>query len=135
MTEQVFMEGQRGVARLCTEHIIKTPDNKVLLKCSDASRKKYKYIDENGNIKEDYEARIFTKKIIDPIMKVSKDVYDTILDDIEYEKENIREDDYVRKSQLNDKAVKAFGCYAQIINIDNPDQNSEFKTELAILNK
>jgi hypothetical protein len=63
LTEQVFFSGQRGIAQLCTDHIIKTKDNKVLLTCSDVSRKKFKYIDENGNLKEDHEARTFTKKV------------------------------------------------------------------------
>ena len=61
-------------------------------------------------------------------MKVSKNVYDTILDDIEYEKENSEANDYSRKSRLNDKAFKAFGCYAQIINIDDPDQTRTVTT-------
>jgi hypothetical protein len=135
LTEQVFMEGQRGIAQLCSEHIINTPDKKVLLKCSDTSRKKFKYIDEKGNIKEDHEARVFTEKVFEPIKKVSQDVYETILTDIEGEQETVEEDDYSKKSQLRDKTMRAIDCFAQIINIDNPNQNSEFKTELAILNK
>ena len=135
LTEQVFMEGQRGIAQLCTEHIINTPDKKVLLKCSDTSRKKFKYIDEKGNIKEDHEARTFTEKVFEPIKKVSKDVYETILTDIEGEQEAVEKDNYSKKSQLRDKTMRAIDCFAQIINIDNPNQNSDFKTELAILNK
>ena len=135
MTEQVFMLGQRGVAQICSAHLVKTPDDKVLIKCSDASRKKFKYNDDKGNIREDYDARIFTEKIIKPIMKVSKEVYDTIIENIEAEREKTEEDDHRKKSQLNDKSIKAFGCYAQIINIDNQNENSDFKNELAILTK
>ena len=87
LTEQVFFGGQKGIAQMCSDHIIKTKDNKVLLTCSDVSRKKFKYMDENGNIKEDYEARAFTEKVFEPIKKAS------------------------------------------------PSCNSEFKNELAILNK
>ena len=47
LTEQIFFQGQRGIARMCTEHIIHTKDNKVLLTCSDVSRKKFIYVDEH----------------------------------------------------------------------------------------
>ena len=134
LTEQVFFGGQKGIAQMCTDHIIKTKDNKVLLTCSDVSRKKFKYIDENGNLKEDYEARTFTDKVFEPIKKASQVVYENILSDIKDEHEQ-SEDNYNRKSVLNDKTMKAIDCFAQIVNIDNPSCNSDFKTELAILNK
>jgi hypothetical protein len=134
LTEQVFFSGQRGIAQLCTDHIIKTKDNKVLLTCSDVSRKKFKYIDENGNLKEDHEARTFTKKVFEPIKQASQVVYENILSDIKDEQEQL-EDDYNRKSALNDKTMKAIDCFAQIVNIDNPSCNNDFKNELAILNK
>ena len=134
LTEQVFFGGQKGIAQMCTDHIIKTKDNKVLLACSDVSRKKFKYMDENGNIKEDYEARTFTEKVFEPIKKASQDVYENILLDIKDEQER-EEIDYNRKSVLNDKTMKAIDCFSQIVNIDNPSCNSDFKNELAILNK
>jgi len=134
LTEQVFFGGQKGIAQMCSDHIIKTKDNKVLLTCSDVSRKKFKYMDENGNLKEDYEARTFTEKVFEPIKKASQVVYENILSDIKDEQEHL-EDDYNRKSVLNDKTMKAIDCFAQIVNIDNPSSNSEFKNELAILNK
>ena len=134
LTEQVFFGGQKGIAQMCSDHIIKTKDNKVLLTCSDVSRKKFKYMDENGNIKEDYEARAFTEKVFEPIKKASQDVYENILLDIKDEQER-EQIDYNRKSVLNDKTMKAIDCFAQIVNIDNPSCNSDFKNELAILNK
>ena len=91
-------------------------------------------MDENGNIKEDYEARAFTEKVFEPIKKASQDVYENILLDIKDEQER-EQIDYNRKSVLNDKTMKAIDCFAQIVNIDNPSCNSEFKNELAILNK
>jgi len=133
LTEQIFFAGQRGIAQLCTDHIIKTKDNKVLLSCSDVSRKKFKYVDDVGNMKEDYEARTFTKKVYEPIKKASQIVYENILSDIKEQEE--KEDDSNKKSDLNDKTLKAIDCFVQIANIDNPNGNSEFKNELAILNK
>ena len=91
-------------------------------------------MDENGNLKEDYEARTFTDKVFEPIKKASQVVYENILSDIKDEQER-EEIDYNRKSVLNDKTMKAIDCFAQIVNIDNPSSNSDFKNELAILNK
>jgi hypothetical protein len=135
LTEQVFLEGQRGIAQLCTEHIIKTKDKKALMLCTDVSRKKFKYIDDQGNIKEDYEARTFTNKVSKPIKDASRIVYDSILFDVKSEKDNLEDDDYSRKAYLNSKELKTIDCFVQITHFDDPDNNQEFKNELAILNK
>jgi hypothetical protein len=52
LTSQIFMSGQQGLAKLCTDKIINTKDNKKLICCTDFSRKKFKYIDKSGNTKE-----------------------------------------------------------------------------------
>jgi hypothetical protein len=135
LTEQVFLEGQRGIAQLCTDHVIKTKDKKILMICTDVSRKKFKYIDEEGNIKEDYDARTFTNKISKPIKDASRILYDSILFDVKSEKEMLEEDDYSRKAYLNSKELKTIDCFVQISHFDDPDNNQEFKNELAILNK
>ena len=135
LTEQVFLEGQRGIAQLCTDHIIKTKDKKALMLCTDVSRKKFKYMDDQGNVKEDYEARTFTNKVSKPIKDASRIVYDSILFDVKSEKENLEDDDYSRKAYLNSKELKTIDCFVQITHFDDPDNNNEFKNELAILNK
>jgi len=135
LTEEVFMKGQRGIAQMCTEHIIKTNDNKALMICTDTSRKKFKYIDGNGNMKEDYEARTFTDKVSKPIKDMSKILYENILSDVNHEKDIVDEEDYSRKSFLNGKKMKAIDCFAQISCFDHPDLNTDYKNELAILNK
>ena len=135
LTEETFMGGQRSIAKLCTDHIIKTKDKKVLLACTDVSRKKFKYIDESGNLKEDHDARIFTEKVSKPIKAISRDVYDSILFDVKSEKETLDQDDYSRKAFLNDKELSAIDSYVKITCFDDPDHNNDFKNELAILNK
>ena len=138
LTEQIFFQGQRGIARMCTEHIIHTKDNKVLLTCSDVSRKKFKYVDEHGNIKEDYDARAFMEKVIGPIKQVSQEVYESILSDVKYEREELENkrdlESMERKTALHYKTDMAADCYRQIIFIDS-NENHDFKNELAILNK
>ena len=135
LTEEIFLQGQRGIAKLCTDHIIKTKDNKALMICTDASRKKFKYMDEQGNLKEDHEARAFTEKVSKPIKDVSKIVYENILSDVKYEKENVEETDYSRKAVLNDKELSAIDCFVKITCFDHPDHHNDYKNELAILNK
>ena len=135
LTEQVFFEGQKGIAQLCTEHIIKTKDNKALLVCTDTSRKKFKYLDEHRNLNEDHEARIFTEKVSKPIKDASKALYENILSDVNYERENLDEDEVGKKEQLHHKTMKAIDCMMNITNFDDPKYNNEFKNELAILNK
>jgi hypothetical protein len=135
LTEQILMEGQRGIARLCTEHIINTNDQKKLLISTDQSRNKFRYIDKNGNIKDDIEARTFIEKVSKPIKEVAEIVFDNVLSDIKDEKGTIEEDDYSRKAFLNDKELQANHSMVYIKCFDDPKHNSEFTNELAILNK
>lgn len=135
LTEETFFGGQRTIAKLCSDHIIRTKDKKVLLTCTDTSRKKFKYVDEKGNVKEDHEARLFTEKISKPIKAVSKEVYDSILFDVKNEKETLEDDDYSRKAFLNNKELSAIDSYVKITYFDDPEHNNDFKNELAILNK
>ena len=135
LTEQVFFEGQKGIAQLCTDHIIKTKDNKILLVCTDTSRKKFKYLDEQRNLNEDHEARIFSEKVSKPIKDASKALYENILSDVNYERENLEEDEIGKKERLHHKTMKAIDCFMNITNFDDPKYNTEFKNELAILNK
>jgi predicted nucleic acid-binding Zn-ribbon protein len=124
---------------MCTDHIIHTKDDKVLLTCTDVSRKKFKYVDENGNIKEDYDARAFMEKVIGPIKEVGQEVYENILSDVKYEREELEDkidtESMDRKTSLHYKTDMAADCYRQIIFIDRLEDNNEFRTELAVLNK
>ena len=139
LTEEVFFDGQPGIAKMCTEKIIKTKDEKVLLTCTDVSRKKFKYIDEFGNVKEDYEARTFMEKVIGPIKKIGLEVYENIKSNIKDEEEELKNkrdcESMDRKTALHYKNDRASDCMKQILFIDVPAENGVFKNELAVLNK
>jgi len=139
LTEEVFFDGQPGIAKMCTEKIIKTKDEKVLLACTDVSRKKFKYIDEFGNVKEDYEARTFMEKVIGPIKKIGLEVYENIKSNIKDEEEVLKNkrdcESMDRKTALHYKNDRASDCMKQILFIDVPAENGLFKNELAVLNK
>jgi len=134
-TEEILMNGQRGIARLCTDQIINTKDKKKLLVATDQSRNKFRYMDEKGNMKDDIEARTFIEKVSKPIKEVAGIVFDNVLLCIKDEKEMVEEDDYGRKAQLRDKELQANSSMVYINCFDDPKHNSEFMNELAILNK
>jgi len=135
LTEQVLLDGQRGIAKMCTEHIINTKDKKKLLISTDPSRNKFRYMDKNGNMKDDIEARTFIEKVSKPIKEIAGIVFDNVLSDIKDEQETIEENDYGRKAHLHDKEMQANHSLVYINCFDDPKHNSEFTSELAILNK
>ena len=134
-TEEILMNGQRGIARLCTDQIINTKDKKKLLVATDQSRNKFRYMDEKGNMKDDIEARTFIEKVSKPIKEVAGIVFDNVLLCIKDEKEMVEDDDYGRKAELRDKELQANSSMVYINCFDDPKHNSEFMNELAILNK
>jgi len=135
LTEKVFMSGQKGLAKLCTEKIINTKDSKKLICCTDISRRKFKYMDKKGNVNEDVEARDFVDKVTKPIKEAGKKVYNTMISNINDERVQARDDDYGKKERLIDKSFQVMDRYKDIINIDDPKYNCDFTNELAILNK
>jgi hypothetical protein len=135
LTEKVFMSGQKGLAKLCTEKIINTKDSKKLICCTDISRRKFKYMDKKGNVNEDVEARDFVDKVTKPIKEAGKKVYNTMISNINDERVQARDDDYGKKERLIDKSFQVMDRYKDIINIDDPKYICDFTNELAILNK
>ena len=135
LTEQILMDGQRGIARLCTEQFINTSDKKKLLISTDHSRAKFRYMDKNGNMKDDIEARTFIEKVSKPIKEVADIVFDNVLSCIKDEKEMLEEDDYGRKAELNNKELQANTSMMYIKCFDDPNNNSDFTNELSILNQ
>ena len=135
LTEKVFMSGQKGLAKLCTDKIINTKDSKKLLCCTDATRKKFKYMDKSGNMIEDIEARTFVNKMTKPIREVGQQIYDSMLSAIDEERDHVQESDYGKKDRLTTQTFQVMDRYRDIINIDDPKYNTEFTSELAILNK
>ena len=132
LTEQILMEGQRGI---CTEQFINTTDKKKLLISTDHSCAKFRYMDKNGNMKDDIEARTFIEKVSKPIKEVADIVFDNVLSCIKDEKEMLEEDDYGRKAELNNKELQANTSMMYIKCFDDPNNNSDFTNELSILNQ
>ena len=80
LDENSFLNSQRGIAKFCVDNILKTEDGKMRMICTDPSRERFKYMDENGVIKEDIQARQFIEKIYPPIHKIGEKIHENILE-------------------------------------------------------
>ncbi len=138
LTEDVLLGGQPAIAKICSENIIQTDDSKMRMCCTDTSRDKFKYMDASGNVKEDFQARHFTSKIIKPLEAVGQEVYDTACTNIS-EEQNVLESEqmpqYGRMSFLRNKEERLAVSLMELRSIDQPNHNSKFVNELAVLTK
>ena len=132
-TENDFFGGQKRLAGVCVEKVIKTPDGKMMICCSDMARKKFKILDVQGNLKEDIEARLLCKKLKVPIQMITKEIYDKVIERIDVERERLSTDDRSRREKLLDDSMRAQQIYMENINFDDLNYNQEFMHELCVL--
>ena len=132
-TERDFFGGQKRLAGFCVDHIIKTPDNKMMVCCTDVSRKKFKILDIQGNLKEDIEARLLCKKLTVPVKMITKEIYDTVIERIEKERDRLSSDDRSRREKLLDDSMRAQQMYMDNLNFDDLNYNQDFMHELCVL--
>ena len=131
-TENQFKKGQKGLAEYLYKNTLKTPDDKLMICCSDKSRKKFKILDSNGNLKEDSEARFLCEKIKVPVKMVSKEMFDKMESTITKQKENI--DIYGSEHSKLSNDMEKLGCnFIDIYHFDENESNSEFINELGTL--
>ena len=131
-TENQFKKGQKGLAEYLYKNTLKTPDDKLMICCSDKSRKKFKILDSNGNLKEDSEARFLCEKIKVPVKMVSKEMFDKMESSITKQKENI--DIYGSEHSKLSNDMEKLGCnFIDIYHFDENESNSDFINELGTL--
>jgi hypothetical protein len=131
-TENQFKRGQKGLAEYLYKNKLKTPDNKLMICCSDKSRKKFKILDSLGNIKEDIEARFLCEKIKGPVRIVSTEIFEKIQDDISRQQNIDNISDSQQTKLLNDME-KVGEDYINIYKFDEHESNGEFINELSVL--
>jgi hypothetical protein len=113
-TENHLMKGQKGVAEICVEKMLKDKDQKYLLKCTDPSRKIFIYIDEDGKIQKDVNADKLTKMLYEPVKHVTKNIYNELQTNYfdkqnfksEEDDENMNNEDEERLSYATDKVIE-----------------------------
>jgi len=131
-TENQFKKGQKGLAEYLYKNKLKTPDDKLMICCSDKSRKKFKILDSLGNIKEDIEARFLCEKIKGPVRVVSTEIFEKIQDDISKQQNVDNISDSQQTKLLNDME-KVGEDYINIYKFDEHESNGEFINELSVL--
>ena len=133
MTEKIFWEGQKGLAKMCVESIIKTPDNKMMICCTDTSRGKFKLFDVKGNLKEDIDARLFTDRVGKFIKIVGNEIREAIQDGIDNKSSMLEEKNGHEKDQLLKKMEQLGYSLFDVFNVDDHERNKVFRNELAAL--
>jgi len=132
-TERDFFGGQKRLANFFLEKVIKTPDDKMLICCTDTSRKKFKILDLRGNLKEDIEARTLCEKLKIPTQMVTKEIYDKVIVRIDQERDRLSTDDRSRREKLLDDTMRAQRFYIDNLNFDDLNYNQDFMHELCVL--
>ena len=127
--DKYIWQGQKGVALFCNDHIIRT-DGKMVLCCTDPSRKRFKY-KEDGEVKEDIDARAFTEHVSRPIKQVSREMFDDIRKELE--EQRMIATDVFEMNLLDTKIEIALEKMVEISNVDDNRRNTEYKTELCIV--
>jgi hypothetical protein len=137
IVEKHFWLGQKGIARFCVDHIVKTTDedgsDKMLLCCTDPSRKRFKYVDGDNQVVEDIDARHFINTVSVPIVTACREVYDGVVKKIEDDMKETT--DAFDLNLLENKTNVAQQKFLEINNIGDHSRNSEYKHEMTILLK
>jgi len=79
-TENHLYNGQKGLAQFCVDNILTKEEDKLMMKCTDPSRKIFIYLDRDGRICKDINASRFTNIIYEPAVNVSNKIYNRIPD-------------------------------------------------------
>ena len=137
IVEKHFWLGQKGIARFCVDQIVKTTDedgsDKMLLCCTDPSRKRFKYVDGDNQVVEDIDARHFINTVSVPIVTACREVYDGVVKKIEDDMKETT--DAFDLNLLENKTNVAQQKFLEINNIGDHSRNSEYKHEMTILLK
>ena len=129
LDETYFLDAQKGIARFCFDKLITTENGKRKLICSDPVRERYRYLDQEGNLKEDLGARHFIDKISKPIIETSKKVHINLKDRYSQIKEDI---DQGIEKEISDylidiKQKYADKCLLDIHDIPYDSTNRKFR--------
>ena len=132
--EDYFFDGQVGLAKFVVDHVIRLEDGKMILCCTDTSRKRFRFVDANEKIEEDMKAKMLCSKLSVPVREMCNSVYDRIVQKLTNEK-NLKISNGVGGFAidfLEKKIDLAHNRYMEIREFD-AEENSNFVNELASL--
>jgi hypothetical protein len=136
VVEKHFWAGQKGIARLSVKDIINVVDEgeeKMIICCTDPSRRRFKCIDENNNIVDDVDARQFIDKTAPALVNECRNAYDRIINKIEDNKKKTT--DAFERDGFDNKSSIAQQKLIEISNIGDHNRNTVYKNEMARLLK
>lgn len=64
LTKNIVAGGQKGLAQMVCEKILKGPDGKLMYKCVDPSRQNFEFINDDGDVERDIKAKKLTKALM-----------------------------------------------------------------------
>jgi hypothetical protein len=126
-----WLKGQAGVAEFLYHHVICVDDDKKLIACTDASRKKMKYTNEKNEVEDDLGATKFIAKVYQPIKTVSNELHDNITEQLEEDASSHKIDRF--SAEL--KKEQAIQAAMDIVRIQDSERNQSFTTKLCSLAK
>jgi hypothetical protein len=126
-----WLKGQAGVAEFLYEHVICVDDDKKLIACTDASRKKIKYTNEKNEVEDDLGATKFIAKVYQPIRTVSNELHDNITEQIEQDTRANKIDRFSAEF----KKEQAIQAAIDIVRIRDSERNQPFTSKLCSLAK
>ena len=126
-----WLKGQAGVAEFLYNHVICMEDDKKLIACTDASRKKMKYTNEKNEVEDDLGATKFIAKVYQPIKTVSNELHDNITEQIQEDETSNKIDRF--SAEL--KREQAIQAAIDIVRIRDSERNQSFTTKLCSLAK
>lgn len=133
LDENSFLNSQKGVAKFCVENILKDEDGKMRMICTDPSRERFKYMDENGVVKEDIKARQFIQKLYPPLHLVSEKLYCNIVENCNKSREKIEKgEEKIDPYRIKVREEAADKAWIEIRLLKNEDSNKTFRKELSI---
>jgi hypothetical protein len=128
--EEYFFDGQQGLAKFLVDHIIRSDDGKMIMVCTDTSRKRFRFINAEDELEEDLRAKILSKKLSVPVKEVCRAVFQRITERLNEQKrgkQNALEVDFLEK-----KIDSALAKYIHIREFDT-DECGDFLNQLAAL--
>ena len=70
-----YPDGQAGVARFLDEHVIRTDEKKMILCCTDPTRYRFRYLNDDQEMVDDMRAQQFVKTVSEPVKKTAVELF------------------------------------------------------------
>ena len=145
--EKYFWQGQTGAANLVYDHVLCVPNNEIehadatendeenekrmLMVCTDVSRKKCKYNNDKNEVVEDIGAAHFLSKVTDPIIEVAKEWHTSVTNHLNDGKRSKR----INELTVDGKTKQVDNALFDIMDIKDEEKNQRFVNKLCTLAK